>query len=136
MTCFLSKKGAGTLRACDAACVRCCADGAQLHPLRVGELVIDGGTLGYIMGTDLEQKLAQVGLTGCCHSISKCSEALRPAACCAAGCFVQRSRSGVHCCSTLLGLCFQPLSCVAASPLTSPAESPGCGRDKSCSCVM
>ena len=37
------------------------ADGAQLHPLHVGELVIDGGTLGYIMGTDLEQKLAQVG---------------------------------------------------------------------------
>ena len=38
------------------------ADGAVLHPLHVGELVIDGGTLSYILGTDLEQKLAQVDL--------------------------------------------------------------------------
>ena len=55
---------------CDGKNVRDCAnfdevlharaDGAVLHPLHVGELVIDGGTLSYILGTDLEQKLAQV----------------------------------------------------------------------------
>jgi hypothetical protein len=36
-----------------------------LHPLHVGELVIDGGTLSHILGTDLEQTLAQVGNAPC-----------------------------------------------------------------------
>lgn len=48
------------------------ADGAAevLTPLHVGELVIDGGTLGHILGTDAEQELAAVGAQ--CGSVVIC----------------------------------------------------------------
>ncbi len=46
------------------------ADGAILNPLHVGELVIDGGTLSHILGTDMEQELAKVGAQ--CGSVVIC----------------------------------------------------------------
>ena len=46
------------------------ADGAILNPLHVGELVIDGGTLSHILGTEMEQELAQVGAQ--CGSVVIC----------------------------------------------------------------
>ncbi len=46
------------------------ADGAILNPLHVGELVIDGGTLSHILGTEMEQELAKVGAQ--CGSVVIC----------------------------------------------------------------
>ncbi|CAK0743492.1 hypothetical protein CVIRNUC_001474 [Coccomyxa viridis] len=45
-------------------------DGAILNPLHVGELVIDGGTLSHILGTEMEQELARVGAQ--CGSVVIC----------------------------------------------------------------
>ncbi len=42
----------------------------MLSPLHVGELVIDGGTLGHILGTEAEQELAAVGAQ--CGSVVIC----------------------------------------------------------------
>jgi magnesium-transporting ATPase (P-type) len=41
-----------------------------LNPLHVGELVIDGGTLNHILGTEAEQELASVGAQ--CASVVIC----------------------------------------------------------------
>lgn len=48
------------------------ADGAAevLSAAHVGELVIDGGTLGHILGTEMEQELAAVGAQ--CGSVVIC----------------------------------------------------------------